>query len=92
MVQLDRPAVPECAAAAKRVGKPAPAGGGLTRRRATCDRRDAHWLPALEVEDLIAQEGGVLSLIVTYEVEDKIKELFPGVSPVPGLKYGRDRS
>ncbi|HXZ83271.1 MAG TPA: hypothetical protein VED84_05935 [Acidimicrobiales bacterium] len=44
------------------------------------------------MEDLIAQEGGVLSLIVTYEVEDKIKELFPGVSPVPGLKYGRDRS
>jgi len=41
-------------------------------------------VPALDVEDLIGQEGDVLSLIVTYDAEAKLKSLFPGVSIVQG--------
>jgi len=48
-------------------------------------------VPALDVEDLIAQEGDVLSLIVTYEIEEKLEKLFPGVSIVPGPLHGGDR-
>jgi hypothetical protein len=44
-------------------------------------------VPALDVEELVAQEGDVLSLIVTYEVEDKLKAVLPGVSIVPGPKH-----
>lgn len=49
-------------------------------------------VPALDVEQLIAQEGDVLTLIVTYEVEEKVKWLFPGVSLVPGPKYAGEFS
>lgn len=44
-------------------------------------------VPALDVEDLIAQEGDVLSLIVTCKVEEELVALFPGVSIVPGTKH-----
>lgn len=43
-------------------------------------------VPTLDVEDLIAQEGDVLSLIVTYDIEDKLEALFPGVSIVAAPK------
>jgi len=48
-------------------------------------------VPALDVEDLIAQEGDVLSLIVAYKVEEELEALFPGVSivPCPTLKGAR---
>jgi len=49
-------------------------------------------MPALDVGELVAQEGDVLSLIVTYEVEDKVRALFPGVSLVPGPGYVGDLS
>jgi trk system potassium uptake protein TrkA len=48
-------------------------------------------VPALDVEDLIAQEGDVLSLVVTYEIEEKLEKLFPGVSIVRGPSHGGDR-
>jgi len=43
------------------------------------------------MSNLIAQEGDVLSLIVTYKVEEDLEALFPGVSivPYPTLKGGR---
>jgi trk system potassium uptake protein TrkA len=47
-------------------------------------------VPAIDVEDLIAQEGDVLSLIVTYEIEAKLEALFPGVSIVPGPRHGEN--
>ena len=47
-------------------------------------------VPAIDVEDLIAQEGDVLSLIVTYEIEPKLEALFPGVAIIPGPKHGED--
>jgi Trk K+ transport system NAD-binding subunit len=47
-------------------------------------------VPALDVEDLIAQEGDILSLIVTYDIEEKLEKLFPGVSIVPGPKQEGD--
>jgi trk system potassium uptake protein TrkA len=48
-------------------------------------------VPALDVEQLIAQEGDVLSLIVSYGVEEKLERLFPGVSIVPGPVQWGDR-
>ncbi len=48
-------------------------------------------VPALDVEELIAQEGDVLSLIVTYGIEEKLEALFPGVSIVRGPNHGGDR-
>jgi trk system potassium uptake protein TrkA len=48
-------------------------------------------VPALDVEELIAQEGDVLSLIVTYGIEEKLEALFPGVSIVRGPDHGGDR-
>jgi len=48
-------------------------------------------VPALDVEDLIAQEGDVLSLVVTYEIEEKLEKLLPGVSIVRGPAHGGDR-
>jgi trk system potassium uptake protein TrkA len=47
-------------------------------------------VPAIDVEDLVAQEGDVLSLIVTYEIEAKLEALFPGVSIVPVPRHGED--
>jgi Trk K+ transport system NAD-binding subunit len=47
-------------------------------------------VPAIDVEDLVAQEGDVLSLIVTYEIEAKLEALFPGVSIVPVPMHGED--
>jgi Trk K+ transport system NAD-binding subunit len=49
-------------------------------------------VPALDVEDLIAQEGDVLSLIVTYDIEEKLEALFPGVSIVSAPKLGAEIS
>jgi Trk K+ transport system NAD-binding subunit len=41
-------------------------------------------MPIVEVNDLVGQEGDVLHLIVTHDVEPKLEALFPGVSIVPG--------
>ena len=40
--------------------------------------------PTVDVDDLVGQEGDVLHLFVTHDVEGKLEALFPGVSIVPG--------
>ena len=48
-------------------------------------------LPTIDVDGLVGQEGDVLLLVVTYEVESKLEALFPGVSivsePIGGRNY-----
>ena len=47
-------------------------------------------LPTIDVEGLVGQEGDVLLLVVTHEVESKLEALFPGVSIVSEPTAGRN--
>ncbi|MFZ2058417.1 MAG: TrkA family potassium uptake protein [Acidimicrobiales bacterium] len=44
--------------------------------------------PTIDVDDLVGQEGDVLHLVVTHDVEGRLEELFPGLSIVPGSRGG----
>ena len=41
-------------------------------------------LPTIDVDDLVGQEGDVLHLVVTHDVEGKLEALFPGVTITSG--------
>ena len=85
VVRLDRPPAPDRAATAHRMGGTAalpPAalhGDGI---RVVAVTRAG--VPTIDVEDLVGQEGDVLHLVVTYDVEGKLEALFPGASVVSG--------
>jgi len=48
-------------------------------------------LPTIEVGDLVGQEGDVLHLVVTHDVEAKLGALFPAVSGASGPEDGGKR-
>ena len=74
VVQLDGPPAPDRAAAAEASGRgsrlPPEALHGDGIRVVAVTRTG---VPALDVEDLIGQEGDVLTLVVTYDVEEKAR-------------------
>jgi trk system potassium uptake protein TrkA len=45
-------------------------------------------VPTVDVDDLVGQEGDVLHLVVTRDVESKIEALFPGASVVAESRDG----
>ena len=70
--ELDRPAAPGRTALAQGVGGAPPAARGAARRRDPGRRGDrARACPRSTSKTSIAQEGDVLSLIVTYEIESQ---------------------
>jgi trk system potassium uptake protein TrkA len=44
--------------------------------------------PTVDVDGLVGQEGDVLHLVVTYDVEGKLEALFPGASSASGSRGG----
>jgi trk system potassium uptake protein TrkA len=47
-------------------------------------------LPTVDIGDLVGQEGDVLHLVVTHDVEGKLEELFPGASGASVSSGGGD--
>jgi trk system potassium uptake protein TrkA len=47
-------------------------------------------LPTVDIGDLVGQEGDVLHLVVTHDVEGKLEALFPGASGVSVSSSGGD--
>ncbi len=45
-------------------------------------------VPTMDVDNLVGQEGDVLHLVVTHDVEAKLQELFPGLSIVSDSRNG----
>ncbi len=45
-------------------------------------------VPTMDVDNLVGQEGDVLHLVVTHDVEAKLQELFPGLPIDSGSRRG----